>query len=101
MAPGRRDVRFTPKADIRYETVPIWSERNLRAPSIRARFLWTPFQHFSDLSGRFAAYLVAASFKLRQSRMFKLCQFFPFVFALISTIDTQRLCPRAVVPEVN
>jgi hypothetical protein len=33
--------------------------------------------------------------------MFKLCQFFQFVFALISAIDTQRLYPRAVMPEVN
>jgi len=29
------------------------------------RFLWTPFQNFSDLSGRFAAYFVALAFKLR------------------------------------
>ena len=81
---------YPPKADIRHAEpdvdCSIWNKFHLRAPSVCARFLWTPFQDFSDLSGRFAAYLVATSFKLRQSRMFKLCQFFPFVFAIISTI---------------
>ena len=95
------DVRFTTKADIRCEPVPIGANGNCALRQFVRAFSWTPFQHFSDLSGRFAAYLIAAAFKLRQSRMFKLCQFFQFVFALISAIDTQRLYPRAVMPEVN
>jgi len=41
------------------------NERNYLAPLIGAcRFLWPPFQHFSDLSRRFAVYRVAATFEL-------------------------------------